>query len=196
MTDDAKVSLEKSQAIRRQDLIELGEDFKKAIGPIGLVIQHLERTNKAVAATRRAAMVVMALVCVVLVLLFLVSREVKDAVRQIESLHERGVLAVGELETLTSEVKKTRDAAERVEDKADKRSSVQLVPETDPEKAKTAPMKIVIETPSVPSEEEETTVEAAPESSVSEDITQSKPSAERPTRKWQETQKIEIPVDL
>jgi hypothetical protein len=142
-----KISDIDSQVIRRKDLVELGDDFKRALSPITVVISHLERTNKDVRLTRLLVLLVAALAAVVLVVLFLVVRQVAGVVQQVEGLHSRGVVAVEELEKLTVAVTQAKASTERVEEASKSQSTLQLVAETDPVRARKAPVKLVIQPP-------------------------------------------------
>lgn len=134
-----------SQVIRRQDLIELSANFVRALTPLGTVIEQLAHAHQAVKDVRRVV-----LLCVILVLLsFLLAVvllfRMEASMADMETLHRKNEALARSVAQATVEIRKTKSVAERTEKRAAEQTTVQLVPETDPAKARRSPVKLVIE---------------------------------------------------
>lgn len=156
---------EDSAFIRRQDLIDLGNKFTSAVKPIGgltgLVREQNEvqrDTNRCVKVTGKRQskhswlMLAMAVgfVTVAVVLIHASVMLNRASVKQDEVI-ESAAQSKKELEDVTKELKelvaltkKTKEKVEDIKKKKEGESEVQLVVETDPVKARKAPMKVRI----------------------------------------------------
>ncbi len=159
MTDDAsetpsKPDLGAAQSIRRKDLIDLGNDFTQALKPIATLVEHMKEGNQytqelRVAVRRQTYAIwgVIVLVVAVLVFLYTVATQVKQNSQDTEDLQKDLTGALEELRDITAVAQETNESVVAAEKRAFMQPTVQLVPELDPEKAKKAPMKLLIETP-------------------------------------------------
>lgn len=154
MADAPNPELEAARSIRRQDLVDLGNDFTQALKPISTLVEHMKDGNERVDALRGAVRrqtyaIWGVIVLVVVVLARMYSLSVRQEANSLNTaaLQKDLAGALVELKAITKVAAKTSESVEAAEERALTHPTVHLVPETDPEKAKTAPMKILIETP-------------------------------------------------
>jgi hypothetical protein len=151
-----------SQIIRRQDLVELGDKFTAALLPVATLVQFqqesihtMERLHAGMEyqarATRMQTMflwAVMVTAVVVLCLVYNVANKVEEQSLRMGSIQSQLNSTVDKVQLLSRTTKETNDSVSAAEERARTQPTVQLLPELDPEKAKRAPMKLRIETPS------------------------------------------------
>jgi hypothetical protein len=156
---------ETSMFVRRQDLIDLGDKFAAAVVPIGELMllmreqNEVQReTNHCVKRTSRQQakhgllllIVTVGLITVAIVQVHASILQNRTNARQEESMElnaqtRKELEAVAkELRGLVSLAKKTKEKVEDIKEEQEGESSVQLVAETDPVKAKKAPVKVRI----------------------------------------------------
>jgi hypothetical protein len=149
---------ETSQVIRRKDIRELGDDFKKALRPLSTLVDRMKEQNIDSRHTKkRMVWVVRWLIMLsvgglaVLAMLYVANRMMTKAallmdesnLRQKQMQDEQRQL-FDELKKLTSVAKETKKTVEGIEEEQEEKAKVELVPETDPVKALHAPVKVRI----------------------------------------------------
>lgn len=152
-----------SQVLRRQDLADLGGTFKDALRPLKEILDHMRGLNARYAASNRQLrrvtrfQVAISLVSASILLVLVVT--VGYMWRALDML-ESHTTTLGQLEedvkAQTSELTKvkqtTQQTEERVakaEEKQDSAPTLELIPETDPVKARRAPVRLRVKAPAV-----------------------------------------------
>ena len=155
--NDAKAKFDAAQAVRRADLASLGNDFKKALSPITLVVELLKDSNiemmalsEAQRRQTRATWGTLALMVIMLlglgVLMLFVHRNSVNT----NNIQRSVATNIKILEGLASTAQSTNASVNAAEARALTQPTMHLLPELDPVKAEKAPLKIVIEAPAEP----------------------------------------------
>jgi ABC-type transport system involved in cytochrome bd biosynthesis fused ATPase/permease subunit len=164
VSDSPVTPLPDDNHVRRKDLVELGDTFKTALAPVSTLVTHIkeqnensvELLNRMDAQARRTdrlqrwmfvnTAVALAAITILVVVIF----SVRQVVGQVDS-------TARELREVAASVNSARESAEETKEKVAEVSSaqaaqsrVELVPETDPEKAEEAPVLVRIVAPSRP----------------------------------------------
>lgn len=150
-----------SQVIRRQDLVELADDFKEALKPVGTVIEHVKESNFRYTRTNSrlkhvtwwlAAVVVLLVLTLGAVLYALYTLGVtakrvdETATRQgnMEQQFQTTATELGKVRTTTED---TQQKMAKAKEREDSKPTVELVPEEDPVKARKSPLKVRVTAP-------------------------------------------------
>ena len=149
------------QVIRRQDLVNLGETFKTSLSPVGKIITHMKRQNERSAdlsdhmilQVKRMYLLQFWIYFVLGVCILTIGFHVYNYVH-IQRLTVQVGRTVNKLDGVAKAVISVKESAEAVQADVAEVSSVQaasprveLVPETDPKKAKSAPIRVRVFAP-------------------------------------------------
>lgn len=202
MTDQDKTATTPSEGsldsatIRRKDLISLGSTFKQALSPLSKVLEHIKQTSLQYSDVlmhlrfgRRLQLFATLLQIVVLAVMVHSAYLLWQGAKK-QDLHLKEQIKIRDrtdkaLDQLGKLVETTKETQRTVETEASK-PSVQLVQELDPEKAKKAPMKLVIET--------ESEAPAAPQPKAAP-TTHKKPTSKKKAAPKRRSLEIPIPAD-
>ena len=154
--------------LRRQDLIDLGEVFKTALAPVGAIVDHMKAQNVTSADLLKQMeqqsarmgrlqrwVVLLTLTCAVLTTVSLLAAyQLTRLTAQTDDVSSHMTKTAHRLSTLAADVTKARASVEATREEVAVVSSaqavatrVELVPETDPKKARRAPMRVRVVAP-------------------------------------------------
>lgn len=146
----------KSQVIRRQDLISLGKDFKDSLAPLSTLVSEMKTQNVTSTHTNRRVrwntnwMIILTLgLAGGLVINYFNNRTTLETAKQQHAVLEGGKETQRDLAAVTKELRelmelarRTKEVVEDIEEDQEGATRVELVPETDPVKARIAPVKL------------------------------------------------------
>lgn len=158
---------ETSQVIRRKDLTQLGGTFKESLSPLTSILEHMKGLNARWSASNKQlkrvtwfqlGITVMTLTCLVVLLIALrfswealeLVQEHTNTLGNLEKQFDAQTKKLKELETVAHTTEKK---VEQVQEEQDTKPTLELVPETDPVKARRAPVKLRVKAPVRPSPE-------------------------------------------
>jgi hypothetical protein len=147
---------EESQIIRRRDLKSLADQFADSLSPLDRLITLMQEQNvelKRVSIVLRRVMVAMLVMAVAMVIaLYMHVMNTRKAVLLSDSMGEAAeqmTLLEGEIGTIISELAQVKDTAsstekkvEQAQEQTESKPQLEIVAETDPVKARRAPMKL------------------------------------------------------
>jgi hypothetical protein len=122
-------------------LRELGTTFAESLKPLKDLLEHMKRLNGRLAVVTwvQAALTVLSLVC--LLLLWGASAQLGEHTTTLGELEQAIQAQAGELRALRSTANQTERTVQEVQT-TQERPQLELIPETDPVKARRAPMKL------------------------------------------------------
>jgi hypothetical protein len=155
---------ETSQVIRRKDLLTLGSTFKDALLPMKSILEHMKGLNARWSAgnkqMRRLALfqlgvTLLSLSCLVILLIALkyawasltLMEQHTDKLGNLEKEFNAQTKQLSELENVAHN---TEQKVQEVKEDQDTKPTLELVPETDPVKARRAPVKLRVTAPAKP----------------------------------------------
>lgn len=152
---------EESQIIRRRDISDLSGTFAKLEEPLGELITSMQEQNVAL---KRANRVLTLVVWCLLVLVvagvvgiglhfvgitksYNTARRIDESVGKLAEMQKKVEDLVGDVEDVKDTADETKKKVDEVREEQGTKPQLELVPETDPVKARRAPVKLRVKAP-------------------------------------------------
>lgn len=152
---------EESQIIRRKDIADLSNTFAKLEDPLGKLITSMQEQNVAL---KRANRVLTLVVWCLLVLAvagvagiglhfvgivksYNTAGRIDESVNKLADMQKKVEDLVGDVEDVKDTTDETQKKVDEVREEQDAKPQLELVPETDPVKARRAPVKLRVKAP-------------------------------------------------
>jgi cell division protein FtsB len=149
---------------RRQDLLDLGGTFRESLSPLREILDHMRGLNVRYAASNRQlravtrfqvvisllSIVSLSFLVVIIISLWHALDVLQSHTTALHALEEEVVSQAKNLTQIRDTAKKTEARVAEVREEQDQKPTLELIPETDPVKARRAPVKLRVKAPMHP----------------------------------------------